>query len=544
MKVKTYAFFLFLISFVINDINCFKCGADKLKLKYKELNSTEIGDKRRLDKEFTPIKIGVDYSSFTKPSSLSQRDYDNLKYLIEDTVKEFQKFLKVQHEDIDLTGEKETIKDYCYLDNIGNDYQNYLINNDVIIFPTFDNEFDEDILAAAVFCLIARNKRPVGGVLYLNPTLNFNIKNTNTYMKNLLLHEMTHILIFHPYLLEDLNMITKKNSEYYVSSTNVVLKARQHFNCPTMTGVPLENQGGEGSAGSHWEARYMLGDYMISTDYIDMVLSDITIAMFEDSGFYEVEYYSGGLFKYGKNKGCDFINKKCIVGSGPLFADEFCVTPSGPMCSPSRTVKGFCGIYEYSSSIPSKYQYFSNPKYGGFMPADYCPVAYSEQTETDYYPTSCKIGSSTLSSDYGEIIGDNSFCFISSLMPINSNKDVSSQAICYRVECDNNNKQIIVNVGSSSITCPTSGGTVTNPSGFKGSLKCPKYIDICNFEGNIICNEMFDCLNKKVKTSQDSYNYDGSDENFINYRRPNSSVRKKYNIYYYNIILLLFYIFY
>jgi leishmanolysin len=362
-------------------------------------------------------------------------------------------------------------------------------------------------------------------------------------MKNLLLHEMTHILVFHPYLLEDLNMITKRNSVYYVSSTNVVLKARQHFNCPTMIGVPLENQGGESSAGSHWEARHMLGDYMISTDYIDIVLSDITIAMFEDSGFYEVEYYSGGLFKYGKNKGCDFINKKCIAQSGPLFEDEFCVTPNEPMCSSSRTFKGLCRIYEYSSSIPSEYQYFSNPKYGGFMPANYCPVADSELSKTDYYPTSCKIGSSELSSDYGEIIGDNSFCFISSLLPINSNNDVSSQAICYRVECDNNNKQIIVNIGSSSITCQTSGGTVTNPSGFKGSLKCPKYIDICSFEGNIICNGMFDCLNKNVKTSQDSYNYDESNENFINYRQPNSSVRKKYNIYYYNIILLLFYIF-
>ena len=109
------------------------------------------------------------------------------------------------------------------------------------------------------------------------------------------------------------------------------------------------------------------------------------------------------------------------------------------------------------------------------MPANYCPVADSELSKTDYYPTSCKIGSSELSSDYGEIIGDNSFCFISSLLPINSNNDVSSQAICYRVECDNNNKQIIVNIGSSSITCPTSGGIVTNPSGFKGSLKCPKY---------------------------------------------------------------------
>ena len=541
MKTKMFVFILLLISIIINEIHCFKCGTDNLKLKFKKINTTEIGNKRRLAKEFTPIKIGVDYSSFIKPSSLSSKNFENIKYLIEETIKEFQRFLKVQHEDIDLTGEKDTIIDYCELSSIGNGYRNYLIDNDVIIFPTFDDSLGSEVIAAALFCIMTNNYRPIAGVLYLNPELSFDKKNTNTFMKNILLHEMTHILVFHPYLLEKLNMITKKNSVSYVHSTNVVLKARQHFNCPSITGVALENQGSEGSVGSHWEARYMLGDYMISTDYIDVVLSDISIALFEDSGFYEVEYYSGGLFKFGKNKGCDFINKKCIVNANPLFEDEFCITPNKPMCSPSRTFKAECAIYQYNTNIPSEYQYFSNPKYGGFLPVDYCPVAMFDASENDYYPSSCKIGSSTLSSEYGEIIGDNSFCFISSLLPSSSKKDVSSQSICYKVECDNNNKKIIVHVGSSTITCPTNGGIVKNQNGFKGELNCPKYIDICDFEGNIICNEIFDCLKKKVRTDSDSNFYDLSDENFINYQ-PNSSVQKKNSFYYY-ILLFSLYIF-
>ena len=165
-----------------------------------------------------------------------------------------------------------------------------------------------------------------------------------------------------------------------------------------------------------------------------------------------------------------------------------------------------------------------------------------DASENDYYPSSCKIGSSTLTSEYGEIIGDNSFCFISSLLPSTSKKDVSSQAICYKVECDNNNKKIIVHVGSSTITCPTNGGIVKNQNGFKGELNCPKYIDICDFEGNIICNEIFDCLKKKVRTDSDSNFYDLGDEDFINYQ-PNSSVLKKNSFYYY-ILLFSLYIFY
>ena len=54
----------------------------------------------------------------------------------------------------------------------------------------------------------------------------------------------------------------------------------------------------------------MLSDYIIYTDYLDLVISDITLALFEDSGFYKVNYYSGGLFKFGKNKGCSFFHNK------------------------------------------------------------------------------------------------------------------------------------------------------------------------------------------------------------------------------------------
>ena len=511
----------------LNEIYCFKCGTNNLKLKHLILNSTKTDNKRRLDKSFTPIKIGVDYTSFTKPSSMSTNNYNKIKGYIEDTIKEFQKFLKVQHEDYDISNQLSELKEYCELSKVGSNYKNFLIDNDVIIFPSFDSTLGDYVLAAAAFCLLANDLRPIAGVVYINPSKALDQKNADTYMKHLLLHEMTHILVFHPTLLKYLKMIKTSNSVSYVNSPNVVLKARQHYNCPSLTGVPLENQGGEGSVGSHWEARYMLGDYMISTDYMENVISDITIAMFEDSGFYQVEYYSGGLFKFGKNKGCDFLNKKCIEKNELLFEDEFCISPRKPMCYSSRTVKGSCVIYEYRSSLPSAYRYFSNPTYGGFQPADYCPVAYADEDDNDYYPASCRIGNSTLS-NYGEYIGDNSFCFVSSLLPSSSSYQSTYQSICYKVECDSNNKKIIVIYGSSSITCPTNGGNITNPSGFKGTITCPKYTEICDFEGNIMCNSLFDCLSKKVKTDSDSLMYNEDDENFIyfNDRRSYNEIIK------------------
>ena len=70
----------------------------------------------------------------------------------------------------------------------------------------------------------------------------------------------------------------------------------------------------------------------------------------------------------------------------------------------------------------------------------------------------------------------------------------TSKAVCYEVECDSTNKNIIVKIGSESIKCPTEGNEAYTPSGFKGSIVCPKYEDICDFTDDKICNGIFTCL--------------------------------------------------
>ena len=161
-------------------------------------------------------------------------------------------------------------------------------------------------------------------------------------------------------------MIQQSGNTYYVNIPKVLEKAREHFNCNSIKGVYLDNQRDTGSAGFYWESRYILGDYMISNDYIETSSSAITLALFEDSGLYKVNYYSGGLFKYGKNKGCDFFNNKYIVNGQPL-SDEFCVEPSVPKCTSSITMKGICYNVKYNSGVtPSNYRYFTNRNIGGF----------------------------------------------------------------------------------------------------------------------------------------------------------------------------------
>ena len=544
----------FLIFISINSIFSFNCGFNELNVNPVSLDKIVLYNRVNAENGFQPIRIKADYSSFKKIDSISDEDLNQAREAVEETLSEFSKFLNVQHVSIKLDGYGERIKEACQIDEIDDNYENFFDNYDLVIFPTFSSNLSETTIAAATYCLYDKNTyQPYFGILRINPKNDFNKKNAKRYLKTVLLHEITHILVFHPNLFKKLGIVKTENSVSYINSPKVLRKARQHFNCPSLKGVPLENQGGSGSLGSHWEARYMLGDYMISTDYMDTVISDITLALFEDSGFYQVNYYTGGLFKFGKNQGCSFLNSKCIVNGETQYENEFCTSFGEDSCSTTRENKGKCYVYSYSSNIPEQYRYFSEPNYGGFFPCDYCPVTStpSESNENDYYPSNCRFGESSLSS-YGEVISDTSFCFLSSLLPSSSSLTSQFQAICYKVNCDNTNKKIIVNIGSSSVECPTSGGTLSDPSGFSGSIKCPKYIDICSYENNNMCNDLFECLDKKSKSDPDTYIYvdddegndgnDGEDNNIPIYRPyPNSSSNYLQKTLYIYLLFVLFY---
>ena len=69
--------------------------------------------------------------------------------------------------------------------------------------------------------------------------------------------------------------------------------ARNHFDCQSMTGARLENQPtSEGyitALGCHWDERLYLSELMgpIFSGYSD-ILSSLTLALLEDSGWYKV----------------------------------------------------------------------------------------------------------------------------------------------------------------------------------------------------------------------------------------------------------------
>jgi hypothetical protein len=82
--------------------------------------------------------------------------------------------------------------------------------------------------------------------------------------------------------------------------------AKAHFGCDSWPGVALEDDGGEGSAGSHWEKRMLMNEYMgaAPTGFVNSK-SAFTLATLEDSGWYQADYSAADPLMWGYNGGCD-----------------------------------------------------------------------------------------------------------------------------------------------------------------------------------------------------------------------------------------------
>ena len=83
-----------------------------------------------------------------------------------------------------------------------------------------------------------------------------------------IMHELTHSLGFSEDLFEyfinpqsgqplGIEKVQTLTFPKKIITPKVVQKARQHFKCKELEGFQLEDDGGEGSAGSHWEKMYL-----------------------------------------------------------------------------------------------------------------------------------------------------------------------------------------------------------------------------------------------------------------------------------------------
>ncbi|XGW06004.1 hypothetical protein V3C99_016390 [Haemonchus contortus] len=179
-----------------------------------------------------------------------------------------------------------------------------------------------------------------------------------------------------------------KRDVHMIVTKNVRNEAREYFKCSSLEGAELEDQGGPGSIGSQWETRILENEAMSGGSLQVHAISRITLALFEDSGWYQVDYSKADEMTFGKGLGCDFVKKSCLSWmksqKGP---SPFCTRESDLTCSADRKSKAICN-FAAGMKVPPEYDYNvpglftddkGNPVEGGGenVMADYCPY-YSE----------------------------------------------------------------------------------------------------------------------------------------------------------------------
>ena len=409
-----------------------------------------------------------------------------------------------------------------------------------------------------------RNRPIIGTIVYEYEPLSdesdeFNKQKFSVFF----LHLFTHILGFKKQLLINKGLLNQtlvadrihngsQISKYIIKGPNVLNWAIKYYNCSSLQGIEVDDTvTTEGEEYIHWSPRLLLGDYMTAqTYYPDQYISEFTLALLEDLGWYRANYLTGGLMKFGKNKGCDFLEKDCVypvpTATGNIqevfssFSNEFCnykrifdyLSTIGT-CSSGRQSMGYCygAISSQDVDISIRRNYQSRYGFGKTF-YEACPITYEVNNDPDnlkkgYYYGNCKFGygkygvflsvlnninsnyryynvSNVLKEEYSDI----SFCALSSIL---KKGETILQGIirpsCYQMFCSD--ESLTIRIDEEYIVCPKQGGLIKVEGPFTkydGFLYCPDYYLICSVAGTEICNNIFDCIDKKITFNESAYN--------------------------------------
>ena len=99
-------------------------------------------------------------------------------------------------------------------------------------------------------------------------------------------------------------------------------------------------------------------------------VSVFSMAVFEDSGWYRMDWDYATVPTYGKGFGCDWYEKKCIIASGNkvdvLDSNVYCKEDVQYACGADYVGRSSCHLKHYESGeLPAPFQYFADEDMGG-----------------------------------------------------------------------------------------------------------------------------------------------------------------------------------
>ncbi|ORC86549.1 putative surface protease GP63, partial [Trypanosoma theileri] len=266
-----------------------------------------------------------------------------------------------------------------------------------------------------------------------------------------------------------------KNSALVEASPRTLEKTRAHFNCSTAPGMELEDEGGSGTALSHWERRNAKDELMSGIAGAGYYTA-LTMAVMEDLGFYKAVWGMEEPMSWGRMSGCKLLTDKCVENGTTDYPDMFCTTDSNTLrCTSDRRALGTCTIGTYTFPLPTEYQYFTDPtagaRTGNLM--DYCPYI------AEYNNTGCTNGNINVMP--GSRVSSSSRCVKGDSLHIAT---FPIGDVCAEISCDNDTVQLRYFGDDTWYECPE-GSTITPVTTFSsGRIVCPPRADVCIDSGD------------------------------------------------------------
>ncbi|ORC85125.1 surface protease GP63 [Trypanosoma theileri] len=320
----------------------------------------------------------------------------------------------------------------------------------------------------AVTCAIDdQTKRPVVGAMNIDPSkIHFTRENVR-----FIAHQLAHALGFdYENMMKEVLKNGEKKTQTVVKSAKVLEEAREHYGCNDLQEVELERTA-VGEPTSHWNRRNTKDELMsmVSTDgSIEGIgyYTALTIASFEDLGFYRGNFKMAEPMSWGYKANCKFLEATCKEKDKPVADGNSCSPYPAGSCTSDRL--GVAKCVEPKNGNPS------------------CPIL---KLNTEVY---CDI-TFGLPKNWPGLHGEYSWCLDSDALTFNDDKgkSVTINGMCAAVECsDDGVVKVQLKKDGEWYNCPKEGVESIPLNGTEYStyvgknIKCPKYDEVCTVRLN------------------------------------------------------------
>ena len=288
---------------------------------------------------------------------------------------------------------------------------------------------------------------------------------------------------------------------------------RTYFKDDALMGIEIEEKGGSGTVGSHVKGRTYYSDLMVGIVMPPTKISEITLALLEDMGWYECNWSLGEPLPWGDGESMG-IQK---MTNFPIIPPDY--FPDHYQCLPEQNGERVCN-YDFSGLSHCGAQHYIDtcPKTNIDYMTDVCDaLPYYDTKGTHWFgPSDCHdfmrllksreylLCSAHWTNTTDSQIADNNFMtfgkesMCSTIVGKNEVGNIIRTAGCFNTICDSSTRILTIETTKGNVTCSK-----------KGERKSVDFMTIICPDPDLICPLKEFTTNAKVTKPTDpfSYNY-------------------------------------